>query len=181
MTRERLQQHMQAAWDQGNDPFQDERVLTLLEEQPELLEHAARWRQSVAALRDAALHDAALRDAALEPAVERTTTARPGRRPVPARRMLLAAAAALAAVLAWPRADDAPRTPAQENETTSTGSPPPRFLQTTLTRRIEHHGSACSVQQFSVETSAVPEAAPDEPRLPILTRIARTERTSLAR
>lgn len=155
MSTSQLESCMQTAWDHGPDPFEDEQVLALLDQQPELLEAAALWRNSVTALTTAGA-----------PA---ETPHRTSRRLWP----LLAASATLAASLvaytAWPNSD-AP--PAHDTR------PTPRVLHTTLTQRIEHHGSACSVNEFHVEVLAPPTAMrPHNPKL--LSRVVQTTRTSL--
>lgn len=155
MSASQLESCMQAAWDHGRDPFEDEQVLALLDQHPELLEAAATWRNSIAVL----------------PTVQTPVAAAPrtSRRLWP----LLAASAAVAASLvsynAWP-SSDAP--PAPNTRPTS------RVLQTTLTQRIEHHGSACSVHEFRIEVIAPPTAErPHNPKL--LSRVVQTTRTSL--
>ncbi|MFT4516236.1 MAG: hypothetical protein ACI89X_001522 [Planctomycetota bacterium] len=155
MSAAQLETCMQAAWDNGRDPFEDQHVLALLDQHPALLEAAATWRNSVAVLPTVGA-----------PA---ETPPRSSRRLWP----LLVASTTLAASLltftAWP-SSNAPST----HDT----RPTLRVLQTTLTQRIEHHGSACSVHEFNMEVIAPPTAErPYNPML--LSRVAQTTRTSL--
>lgn len=158
-SKAQLESAMQTAWDAGCDPFEDPAVLTLLEAHPELLEAAAKWHHSVRSLQQLPLPTA---DASPS---SRATTARP-------RMPWLAAGvvAAAAAFFLWPH--ETSRQPAQPERPTL------RVLQSQLTQRVEHHGSACRVRETQYTTTTT---AHEPGRLFLASRLVQRSQTSLTR
>ena len=177
MSAAQLASHMQAAWDHGRDPFDDAEVLALLEQQPELLEKAATWRNSVASLPVATTPTTPPAEPAVTPAATSgvaSGAATQARRVYP---LLIASLAAACLVFAlWP--DRAP--PAGPNTPTSHAEAPrleSRVLHTSLIQRVEHHGSACSIHTLEVATGTPASTRPRK----FTSRVVQTTRTFLDR
>ena len=169
-----LEAAMQSAWDRGHDPFEDAHVLALLEAQPERLEQAAQWRSSVSSLRElttvapAVPQPATAQPATAQPATPQPATPQPTTRPQPIVWLTTAVAAAMLAMWLWPT------TPPTEQPT----RPQLRVLQSSLTQRIEHHGSACSVREVRHHTHTPPTTVGD---FQLTSQLVQRTQTSLTR
>ena len=74
--------------------------------------------------------------------------------------------------MAWPNAEALPPGPQPQEHRTS------RILQTTVTQRIEHHGSACAIHESRMQASS-PQFS-QRPHNPKLTyRVVQRTQTSL--
>lgn len=154
-----LEAAMQSAWDRGHDPFADTNVLALLDAQPELLEQAAQWRASVHKLQQLPAH------------LPTATTPRSPASPIPLAWLATAIAAAVLALLWWPQRlpIEAPGQPAQ---------PQLRVLQSSITQRVEHHGSACSVREVRLRAATQQTSSG---RFQLTTQLVQRTQTSLTR